>query len=69
MFASRQDLELLRELRQYLFANQCDHEKPMSGDAIRLALNSMGYKGNMTNQEFRALAMTLKEKLVSNTKR
>lgn len=67
---SRQGLELLRELHQftggskYLFPNQRDHEKPMSGDAIRMALNRMGYEGKMTTHGFRALAMTtLKEKL------
>jgi len=67
---SRQGLETLRELHQYtggskyLFPNQRDHEKPMSGDAIRMALNRMGYEGKMTTHGFRALAMTtLKEKL------
>jgi integrase len=67
---SRQGLELLRELHQYtggskyLFPNQRDHEQPMSGDAIRMALNRMGYEGKMTTHGFRALAMTtLKEKL------
>lgn len=67
---SRQGLEILRVLHQYtggskyLFPNQRDHEKPMSGDAIRMALNRMGYEGKMTTHGFRALAMTtLKEKL------
>lgn len=67
---SRQGLEILRELHRYtggnkyLFPNQRDHEKPMSGDAIRMALNRMGYEGKMTTHGFRALAMTtLKEKL------
>ena len=67
---SRQGLDLLRELHKYtggskyLFPNQRDHEKPMSGDAIRMALNRMGYEGKMTTHGFRALAMTtLKEKL------
>nr|WP_314862422.1 integrase arm-type DNA-binding domain-containing protein [uncultured Undibacterium sp.] len=67
---SRQGLETLRELHQYtggskyLFPNQRDHEQPMSGDAIRMALNRMGYEGKMTTHGFRALAMTtLKEKL------
>jgi len=67
---SRQGLELLRELHKYtgggkyLFPNQRDHEKPMSGDAIRMALNRMGYEGKMTTHGFRALAMTtLKERL------
>src|SRR5450830_293262 len=67
---SRQGLDLLRELHKYtggskyLFPNQRDHEKPMSGDAIRMALNRMGYEGTMTTHGFRALAMTtLKEKL------
>jgi integrase len=67
---SRQGLEILRELHKYtggskyLFPNQRDHEKPMSGDAIRMALNRMGYEGKMTTHGFRALAMTtLKEKL------
>lgn len=67
---SRQGLELIRELHQYtggspyLFPNQRDHSKPMSGDAIRMALNRMGYEGKMTTHGFRALAMTtLKEKL------
>ena len=67
---SRQGLEVLRELHKitggsiYLFPNQRDHEKPMSGDAIRMALNRMGYEGKMTTHGFRALAMTtLKEKL------
>ncbi|MBC3870298.1 tyrosine-type recombinase/integrase [Undibacterium oligocarboniphilum] len=67
---SRQGQELLRELHKYtgggkyLFPNQRDHEKPMSGDAIRMALNRMGYEGKMTTHGFRALAMTtLKEKL------
>jgi integrase len=67
---SRQGLELLRELHQYtgggkyLFPNQRDHDKPMTGDAIRMALNRMGYEGKMTTHGFRALAMTtLKEKL------
>lgn len=66
----RQGLEILRELHkytggtQYLFPNQRDHTKPMSGDAIRMALNRMGYEGRMTTHGFRALAMTtLKEKL------
>jgi len=36
----------------------------MSGDAIRMALNRMGFEGKMTTHGFRALAMTtLKEKL------
>jgi integrase len=67
---SRQGLETLRELHRYtggskyLFPNQRDHEKPMSGDAIRMALNRMGYEGKMTTHGFRALAMTtLKERL------
>ncbi len=67
---SSQGLALLRELHQYtgggtyLFPNQRDHSKPMSGDAIRMALNRMGYEGKMTTHGFRALAMTtLKEKL------
>jgi len=67
---SRQAVELLQELKQYtggshfLFPNQRDHAKPMSGDAIRMALNRMGYEGRMTTHGFRALAMTtLKEKL------
>ena len=67
---SRQGLELLRELHQYaggnkyLFPNQRDHEQPISGDAIRMALNRMGYAGKMTTHGFRALAMTtLKKKL------
>jgi integrase len=67
---SRQGLEILKELHQFtggskfLFPNQRDHEKPMSGDAIRMALNRMGYEGKMTTHGFRALAMTtLKEKL------
>lgn len=66
----RQGLELLKELHSYtggstyLFPNQRDHSKPMSGDAIRMALNRMGYEGKMTTHGFRALAMTtLKEKL------
>ncbi|MFZ2999142.1 MAG: integrase arm-type DNA-binding domain-containing protein [Undibacterium umbellatum] len=66
----RQGLELLRELKTYtgnspyLFPNQRDHHKPMSGDAIRMALNRMGYEGKMTTHGFRALAMTtLKESL------
>lgn len=67
---SRQAVELLRELHtytggnKYLFPNQRDPQKPMSGDAIRMALNRMGYEGRMTTHGFRALAMTtLKEKL------
>jgi integrase len=67
---SRQGIELLRELKAYtggspyLFPNQRDHRKPMSGDAIRMALNRMGYEGKMTTHGFRALAMTtLKESL------
>jgi len=67
---SRQGLELLRELHQYtggskyVFPNQRNHEQPMSGDAMRMALNRMGYEGRMTTHGFRALAMTtLKEKL------
>lgn len=66
----RQGLELLRELHyytggnKYVFPNQRDHEQTMSGDAIRMALNRMGYEGKMTTHGFRALAMTtLKEKL------
>ena len=45
---SRQAVALLTELKQhtgrshYLFPNQRDHSKPMSGDAIRMALNRMG---------------------------
>lgn len=66
----RQGLELLRELKTYtggspyLFPSQRDHHKPMGGDAIRMALNRMGYEGKMTTHGFRALAMTtLKESL------
>lgn len=66
----RQGLELLRVLKTYtgsspyLFTSQRDHHKPMSGDAIRMALNRMGYEGKMTTHGFRALAMTtLKESL------
>lgn len=65
-----QGLELLRKLHKltgngiYVFPNQRDHSKPMSGDAIRMALNRMGYEGKMTTHGFRALAMTtLKESL------
>ncbi|MFZ6691843.1 tyrosine-type recombinase/integrase [Undibacterium sp. SXout20W] len=67
---SRQALELLRELHKftggskYILPNQRDHEQPMSGDAMRMAINRMGYEGLMTTHGFRALAMTtLKEKL------
>jgi integrase len=67
---SSQGLALLRELHQYtggskyLFPNQRDHDKPMTGDATRMALNRMGYEGKLTTHGFRALAMTtLKEKL------
>jgi hypothetical protein len=50
--------------KTWTLANQRDHDKPMSGDAIRMALNRMGYEGKMTTHGFRALAMTtLKERL------
>lgn len=67
---SRQALALLRELHRhagrgtYLFPNLRDPKKPMSNNTLLKAIERMGYKGDMTEHGFRALAMsTLKENL------
>jgi integrase len=62
---SRQALDVLARLRELtgdsplLFRNDRDHERPMSNNAILKALESMGYKGQMTGHGFRGVASTI----------
>lgn len=60
----RQALALLSELhgitggRKYLLPNQRDPKKPMNNNTLLVTLERMGYKGRMTGNGFRALAMS-----------
>ena len=62
-----QAVEILRDLYQltghgvYVFSGARDHEKPMSGAAINVALRRIGYDTGkeMTGHGFRAMARTL----------
>jgi integrase len=63
---SRQALQLVKDLQpltahgQYLFPGERSHERPMSDNAIRSALHSLGYGGDtMTGHGFRASARTM----------
>ena len=67
---SRQALEILHELRElnghrpYVFPSQRNPRSHMSNNAILVALDRMGYRGQHTGHGFRALAMsTIKEQL------
>jgi integrase len=60
-----QSISVIRELhklndgRPYLFANQADHEKPMSENTLLYALYRMGYHSRATAHGFRATASTI----------
>ncbi|MCL2160856.1 MAG: integrase arm-type DNA-binding domain-containing protein [Betaproteobacteria bacterium] len=64
---AKQAVEILRDLHQltghgvYVFPGARDHEKPMSGGAINVALRRIGYDTGkeMTGHGFRAMARTL----------
>lgn len=67
---SRQTIAALNELRamnvssDWVFASSAKPRQHMSNNTILKALERLGYKGRMTGQGFRALAMTtIKEKL------
>lgn len=67
---SEQVLECLKRLKEingrwdYVFASQRTPRNHMSNNAILVALDRMGYRGEHTGHGFRALAMsTIKEKL------
>jgi integrase len=52
-------LHELRNLSNYVFPGERDHEKPMSNNTILKALERMGYKGRMTGHGWRGVASTL----------
>lgn len=52
-------LQELRNLSEFVFPGERDHEKPMSNNTILGALYRMGYKGRMTGHGFRGIASTL----------
>lgn len=62
---SPQAIDVLRTLetitgeRELLFPGERDHDKPMSNNTILMALERMGYKGQMTGHGFRGLASTI----------
>jgi len=64
---AKQAVEILRDLHQltghgtYVFPGARDHERPMSGAAINVALRRIGYdtEKEMTGHGFRAMARTL----------
>ena len=63
---SRQALAIIRELHpltghgRYLFPGERSHDRPMSDNAVRSALHSLGYGGDlMTGHGFRASARTM----------
>jgi integrase len=62
---STQAIEVVRELqklndgRRYVFANQANHEKPMSENTLLYALYRMGYHSRATAHGFRATASTI----------
>lgn len=59
-----EDLRKLTARSDFAFPNQANPRKHMSNNTILGALKRLGYKGRMTGQGFRALAMsTIKEKL------
>ncbi len=67
---SKQVVEKLKKLKEingrweYVFASQRTPRNHMSNNAILVALDRMGYRGQHTGHGFRALAMsTIKEKL------
>lgn len=67
---SEQVIECLKKLKEingrweYVFASQRTPRNHMSNNAILVALDRMGYRGEHTGHGFRALAMsTIKEKL------
>lgn len=67
---SKQAIKILEELKKdsssqvYVFPSISKPGKPMSNGTILMALDRMGYRGEMTGHGFRSLAMsTIKEKL------
>jgi integrase len=62
---STQAIEVVRELqkfnegRRHVFANQANHEKPMSENTLLFALYRMGYHSRATAHGFRATASTI----------
>jgi integrase len=62
---STQAIEVVRELRKLnggrcnVFANQVNHEKPMSENTLLYALYRMGYHSRATAHRFRATASTI----------
>ncbi len=61
-----QVVEILREIEPitkhrspYVFPNTRDPKQPMSNQAVKAALDRMGYRGKMTAHGFRATARTL----------
>jgi integrase len=62
---STQAIEVVRALqklsdgRRYVFANQTNHEKPMSENTLLYALYRMGYHSRATVHGFRATASTI----------
>ena len=62
---STQAIEVVRELqklndgRRYVFANQANHENPMSENTLLFALYRMGYHSRATAHGFRATASTI----------
>ena len=59
-----QRLKELNENREYVLPGQRNPKEHMSNNAILVALDRMGYRGQHTGHGFRALAMsTIKEKL------
>lgn len=53
------ELEKINEGRRYVFANQVDHDKPMSENTLLYALYRMGYHSRATAHGFRATASTI----------
>jgi integrase len=53
------ELERITERRRYVFANQVDHDKPMSENTLLYALYRMGYHSRATAHGFRATASTI----------
>lgn len=67
---SRQAIAILEELKDlhhhptYVFPSRTNHQNHMSNNTILMALDRMGYRGQMTGHGFRSLAMsTLMERL------
>jgi integrase len=54
-----QCLQELRNLSDFVFPGERDHDKPMSNNTILGALYRMGYRGRMTGHGFRGIASTV----------